>query len=154
MSGSPIEAITTFLRSWNNGIDAIHQSLNDYLTPHCVWENVGMTRTVGPQAADECFFSFAPTQDCSRIDVRILAISAQGDTVLTERDERVIGKDGRETLAVRSMGVFVVKNGTSPRARSSCSGKGNTRRRSPKTTAHSMAAGASANSLARSSTRT
>jgi len=111
MPSTPIETVTTFLRSWNNGIDAVRQSLYDYLTPDCVWENVGMTRTVGPKAADECFFSFAPMQNCSRIDVRILAISAQGDTVLTERDERVIGKDGRETLGVRSMGAFVVKNG-------------------------------------------
>lgn len=111
MSTSPVDTVTTFLRSWNNGIDAVRQSLYDYLAPDCVWENVGMTRTVGPRAADECFFSFEPMQNCSRIDVRILAIAAQGDTVLTERDERVIGKDGRKTLAVRSMGSFVVKDG-------------------------------------------
>jgi limonene-1,2-epoxide hydrolase len=111
MSTSPVETVRAFLKCWAKGPEAIYQSLYDYLSPDCVWENIGLSRTVGPKAAHECYAAFPPMANCLRIDVDILAMAAQGDTVLNERHEHVIDKDGRESWSVRTMGAFVVKDG-------------------------------------------
>lgn len=107
----PAETVAAFLQCWANGPEAIYQSLYDYLAPDCVWENIGLSRTVGPKAAHDSYAAFPPMRDCLRIDVDILAIAAVGDTVLTERHEHVIDQAGRESWSVRCMGAFVVKDG-------------------------------------------
>jgi len=111
MSLTPVETVTAFLKRWSDGIEGLYQSLYEYFAPRAVWENVGLSRTVGPAEAEACFKAFGPMKTCLRMDVEMLAIAAQGNKVLTERIDRVIGPDGRETVAVRIMGTFEVTDG-------------------------------------------
>jgi limonene-1,2-epoxide hydrolase len=111
MTRTPIETVTAFFRCWSDGIDALYGSLHEYFTPRTVWENVGLSRTVGPAEAEACFRLFEPMKTCLRMDVEMLAITAQGNKVLTERIDRVIGPDGRESATVRVMGTLEVENG-------------------------------------------
>jgi limonene-1,2-epoxide hydrolase len=85
MTRTPIETVTAFFRCWSDGIDALYGSLHEYFTPRTVWENVGLSRTVGPAEAEACFRLFEPMKTCLRMDVEMLAITAQGNKVLTER---------------------------------------------------------------------
>jgi limonene-1,2-epoxide hydrolase len=111
MSASPVETVRAFLAIWSEGPEAIYRALYDYLAPGCVYENIGLSRTVGPAEAHACFAAFGPMKNCLRLDVEILAIAADGDRVLVERIDRVIEHDGRETMAAPVMGIFEVKSG-------------------------------------------
>jgi limonene-1,2-epoxide hydrolase len=111
MTMTPTETVTAFLKCWSDGMPALYRALYEYLAPDAVWENIGVSRTVGPAEAEACFRSFEPMQTCLRMDVEILTQAAQGNTVLNERIDRVIGPDGREMATVRAMGTFVVQDG-------------------------------------------
>jgi len=111
MSLTPIETVTAFFGRWSDGIDALYGSLREYFTPQTVWENVGLSRTVGPDEAENCLRLFEPMKTALRMDVEMLAIAAHGNRVLTERIDHVIGPGGRETVTVRVMGTLEVENG-------------------------------------------
>jgi limonene-1,2-epoxide hydrolase len=111
MSLTPIETVTAFFQRWSAGIDALYGSLHECFTPRTVWENVGLSRTVGPVEAEACLRLFEPMKTALRMDVEMLAIAAHGNRVLTERIDHVIGPGGRETVTVRVMGTLEVENG-------------------------------------------
>lgn len=111
MARTPIETVTDFFKRWSDGIDALYGSLHEYLTPQTIYENVGLSRTVGPAEAETCLRLFEPMKTCLRMDVEMLAIAATGNKVLTERIDRVIGPDGRESATVRVMGTLEVEDG-------------------------------------------
>lgn len=108
---TPVETVNAFFAAWSGGIAAMDQSIRDHLSPDCVYENVGLTRTVGPEAAIALLKLFEPMKTAQRMDVEILATAVAGDTVLNERVDRVVGHDGRLIVTVRVMGALEVKNG-------------------------------------------
>ena len=111
MAQTPVETVTDFFRLWGVGMDALYRSMHDYFTPQTVWENIGLSRTVGPAEAEACLRMFEPMKTAQRMDVEILAISTQGNKVLTERIDRVVGRDGSVTATVRVMGTLEIENG-------------------------------------------
>jgi limonene-1,2-epoxide hydrolase len=111
MSTSPIDTVRAFLAIWSEGPEAIYRALYDYLAPDAVYENIGLSYTRGPAEAHACFAAFGPMKNCLRLDVDVLAIAAAGNKVLVERIDRVIERDGRETMAAPVMGIFEVTDG-------------------------------------------
>jgi len=111
MAQTPVETVTAFFRCWSNGMVALYGSLHDYFTSQTVYENIGLSKTIGPVEAEACLRLFEPMKTALRMDVEMLAISAQGNKVLTERIDRVIGADGRVSATVRVMGTLEVENG-------------------------------------------
>jgi limonene-1,2-epoxide hydrolase len=108
---SPIETATAFLAELGKGKEAMHAAIKTYLTPETVWENVGLAKTTGPEEALGLLGQFEQNMGIDRIRVENLAIAADGDTVLTERIDYLVGADGTEHLALRVMGVLEVKDG-------------------------------------------
>lgn len=111
MAQTPVETVTAFFQRWGVSMDALYGSMHDYFTPQTVWENIGLSKTVGPVEAEACLRMFEPMKTAQRMDVEILAISTQGNKVLTERIDRVIGADGRVSATVRVMGTLEIENG-------------------------------------------
>ena len=108
---TPAETVTAFLMCWNEGVDRIYSSLHEYLAPDGVWENVGLSRTVGPAEAEAVFKSFEPMKTCKRMPVELLAIASVGNKVLTERVDTVIDSSEQVSAVVRCMGTFEVSDG-------------------------------------------
>jgi len=111
VGADPTEIVRHFLARWAISTDEIYASLRDTLAPDAVWENIGLSRTVGPEEAVAAYRAFGPMAIAHHIDVDLLAIAASGSTVLTERCETVVAADGAVIIVVRTMGSFEIANG-------------------------------------------
>jgi limonene-1,2-epoxide hydrolase len=103
---SPTETVTAFLALWEkpNGFE---QAVHAYFTAETRWENVGMTNTVGPEAALNAF----PSMGGASLRVDTLALASTGDKVLTERIDHILGPNGEPAMSIPVMGIFEVKDG-------------------------------------------
>lgn len=108
---SPGEIVRDFLSRWET-VGGFAEAVRDYFTPATVWENVGMTKTTGPEEACAVFAGFGLAGDgqfAMRVDT--LAMAVTGSTVLTERIDHVLGPDGQPALSFPVAGVFEVADG-------------------------------------------
>ena len=105
-----LETAQDFMATWKipNNLEA---SLNKYLTPDCRYENVGLSKTVGPADAIAFFAGFSQQLPFVSIDIDMLSIAAVGDTVLMERIDYLKGADGKTLLTIALMGVMKVRDG-------------------------------------------
>ena len=105
-----LDTAQEFMASWKipNNLEA---SLNKYFTPDCRYENVGLSKTVGPADAIAFFADFSKQLPFVSIDIDMLSIAAVGDTVLMERIDYLKGADGKTLLTIPLMGVMKVKDG-------------------------------------------
>ena len=105
-----LDTAQEFMASWKipNNLEA---SLNKYFTPDCRYENVGLSKTVGPAEAITFFAGFSKQLPFVSIDIDMLSIAAVGDTVLMERIDYLKGADGKTLLTIPLMGVMKVKDG-------------------------------------------
>lgn len=107
---SPVEIVTTFLAKWEKP-EGFAQAVREYFLPDTVWENVGMSKTTGPEEAATLFSGMGGEGGPIVMRVDTLAIAAAGDTVLTERVDHVLGPDGKPAISIPVMGTFEVKGG-------------------------------------------
>lgn len=108
---TPSETVRDFFHQWGKGIDPLYASIHEYFAPDCVWENVGLSRTVGPAEAEAVLRSFEPMKVAQRMDVEMLELAASGTTVLCERVDRVIDGAGNVAATVRCAGVLEIRDG-------------------------------------------
>lgn len=107
MTGSdPIAAVNAFLAFWADGMEAINTGIDTWFKADTIWENVGMATTTGPEQAKAFMAAFQAQVPLVAMKVDMLCIAASGNSVLTERIDRMIGADGSELAALRVMGVF------------------------------------------------
>ena len=107
---TPTEIVTAFLSAWEKP-SGFADALRDYFTAGTVWENVGMSKTTGPEEAMGVFAGFGSDSGMLTMRVDTLAIAATGDKVLTERVDHVLGADGKPVMSIPVMGAFEVKDG-------------------------------------------
>jgi limonene-1,2-epoxide hydrolase len=82
-------------------------SFGTYFDDETIWENVGVSRTVGREAAIEFAKSFPVEFDHMRIED--LVLSAQGNRVYAERIDHFCTHEGAIVLSVRALGVFEIR---------------------------------------------
>lgn len=107
----PVAIVEDFLKSWMPDRHSIHAAIRRHFTEATVYENVGLSTTTGPEEAVTLMERFRKAKGMEAIDIEILAIGAQGGTVLTERVDHLIDANGKDYHAGRCMGVFEVKDG-------------------------------------------
>lgn len=105
----PIEIVSDFLSGWER-VGGLSDAIGKWFTPETIWENVGMSRTTGPDEAQAFVVAFGQGKPVS-MRVETLAIAAQGSRVLTERIDHVLGEDGQAVMSIRLMGIFEVYDG-------------------------------------------
>jgi limonene-1,2-epoxide hydrolase len=108
---TPIETVTAFLTRFSEGKEGLYDSVRTAFTPKTVWENVGLAVTIGPQEAIELAKQFEQQMGVACVAVQVKAIAATGNTVLTERIDRLLTADGEELESSAVMGAFEVENG-------------------------------------------
>jgi len=106
---TPIETVSEFLAAWERP-GGFGEACKQWFTPDTVWENIGMSKTAGP---DEAAALFANMGNGSPLTMRVdnLHVVADGGTVLTERVDHVLGPDGQPAMSIRVMGTFEVEGG-------------------------------------------
>jgi limonene-1,2-epoxide hydrolase len=107
---TPVETVTAFL-AFGDAPGAFARAIQAYFTADSVWENVGMSKTTGVDEAMAVLSGFGMDAASLAMRIDILAIAAQGDTVLTERIDHILDATGTSTHAFPVMGAFEVKGG-------------------------------------------
>ena len=108
---TPTEIVTAFLAECGKSKAAMLAAFRQNFSPDCVWENVGMTKTTGPEEAIALMGQFETGAGISYFGVENLAVAAQGNKVLTERIDTMISADGKPMKTLNVMGTFEVRNG-------------------------------------------
>lgn len=103
---SALAEVLAFFDEWKPTLADMLASMEKRFTDSTVWENVGLSRTVGYAEAKAFMDAFAQAKPIERGEV-IVHLSAQvGNVVLTERTDNFYGKDGNQIVSIRLMGVF------------------------------------------------
>jgi len=89
--------------------------LYTYFDDTTVWENVGVSTTVGREEAIKFAQAFPVNFHQMRVDD--LVLSGAGNHVFAERLDHFCKRDGTIILTVRALGVFEVKDGKIARYR-------------------------------------
>ena len=105
---TPVETVTAFFANAEQP-GGFARAIRDHFTPDTVWENIGLSKTVGADKAVELLAGFGAPADKFAMRVEMLAIAAAGDTVLTERIDYIASPNGEAPFRV--MGVFEVRQG-------------------------------------------
>ena len=101
---TPQETVEKFLAHWNN--KEVNEAC-DMLSEDVDYHNIPMEPIKGREASRGFLGAMA---DCERIEWKLHAIAANGDTVLTERTDCFYYADGR-SIELPLMGIFKVVDG-------------------------------------------
>lgn len=104
---SPLETVSTFLNQWDRP-GGLAQAIRDTFTPDAVWVNNGFSSTRGIDEAMAILAGFGQEADTLVMRADTLAIAAQGNKVLTERIDHIMGPDGNPAMSFPLMGIFEV----------------------------------------------
>lgn len=102
----PVTEVLAFFDEWKPTLAAMLASMEKRFTDQTVWENVGISRTVGFAQAKAFMEAFAGANPIESGEVIVHHIAAAGNAVLTERIDNFYDKDGNRVLSIPLMGVF------------------------------------------------
>jgi limonene-1,2-epoxide hydrolase len=105
MAHSASDEVLAFFEEWSTAASMM-EAIRRRFTPETVWENVGLSRTVGAEEAvafTEVFFKQA---NIARGEVVVDHIAQSGDVVLTERSDIFYDSDGKHALTIKLMGAL------------------------------------------------
>lgn len=103
-----LDTVNRFLKAFE-ATDGYRAAVRDYFTADCVYENVGLSNTVGPADAIAFFDGFKQATGFSSLTVETRDEVANGQTVMNERVDHLYNASGQRLLSLRVMGVFEVR---------------------------------------------
>jgi limonene-1,2-epoxide hydrolase len=110
MMATKIDVVKAFVAGLSKGSDEMMDTIRRYFTPDTVYENVGMMTTRGIEEAIDVMKQMEDNMGVELLDIKVLAIAMDGNTVLTERLDRMLKLNGSEVGCFRVMGAFEVEN--------------------------------------------
>jgi limonene-1,2-epoxide hydrolase len=105
---SPVDTVLAFFSEWEIDRDRFFSSFRDFLSSDVIWDNVGLARTEGIEAALGLMQAFEQNLGMNTMKVEMLNISVTGRKVLTERIDHVFDKNGDEITTIALMGILEV----------------------------------------------
>ena len=106
-----IEVVEAFLGSVNTSHADSLAAIEKFCTDDCIWKNSGLPTQTGKTAMQGFLDKFRAVSGLGQVDVEMLAISADGATVLTERIDHLKTDDGTLVMSIALMGRFDVRGG-------------------------------------------
>jgi limonene-1,2-epoxide hydrolase len=110
MSLRPASIVEAFLAAWARP-GQWRSALLDYFTSDCVYENVGLSRTVGPEQAIAFVDSFNSKLPFVTMKVEMHRLAESEDVIMTERVDSFYDASGAMIFSLRVMGVFELADG-------------------------------------------
>ena len=107
---SPTETVMTFLAMLEKP-GGFETGVRAFFTAETNYKNVGMSDTTGIEETLAFLAQFEGATGISYLEVDMLAIAETGNTVLTERIDRLYAADGSLIMAPAVMGTFEVADG-------------------------------------------
>lgn len=106
------EAIArAFFASWAKSFEAMCAAFEDSCAPHCVWDQRPMALTRSVSEAVEFLHKSRRLLGLATIDVEVLKLASDGNTVLCERVDHLRKRDGRLIASAPVAGVLDFQNG-------------------------------------------
>lgn len=105
MSGALAEVLA-FFDEWQPTLVDMLASMEKRFTDTTVWENHGVSRTVGFAEASAFMTAFAQIKPIESAEVIVHHAAAVGNVVLTERTDNFHDKDGNLIVSLVLMGRF------------------------------------------------
>lgn len=103
---SPLDEVLAFFGEWQPTLADMLASMEKRFTDATVWENVGLSRTVGFAEANAFMEAFARMKPIESGEVIVHHAAQVGNVVLTERTDNFHDKDGNLIVSIPLMGVF------------------------------------------------
>ena len=104
------EVLRAVLLSWSQGHDAIAEAFREHFTSDCVFEQVGVPTTTGPEEAVELFRGLGQL-GLRGIDVDYRNVVSAGDIVCSERVDHMVKADGSIVASSAVVGVTEFRGG-------------------------------------------
>jgi limonene-1,2-epoxide hydrolase len=102
-----VAVVEEFFNAVGASTEGFWRSLDTHFDEATIWENVGVSRTIGREEAVKFARAFPVTFDHMRIED--LVLSGAGNRVYAERLDHFCTRDGTIVLTVRALGVFEIK---------------------------------------------
>ena len=106
-----IEVIQAFLGALGTSHADSLAAIEKFCTDDCIWKNSGLPTQTGKTAMLGFLDKFRQVSGLGQIEVETTKISADGDTVLTERIDHLKTDDGTLLMSLAVMGRFDVRGG-------------------------------------------
>ncbi|MCW1402502.1 limonene-1,2-epoxide hydrolase family protein [Novosphingobium sp.] len=103
---SALSEVLSFFDEWKPTLADMLVSMERRFTDQTVWENVGLSRTVGFAEAKAFMDGFAQMKPIESGEVIVHHAAEVGNIVLTERTDNFYDKDGILIVSITLMGVF------------------------------------------------
>ncbi|MBB35905.1 MAG: hypothetical protein CME88_00390 [Hirschia sp.] len=103
---SPLTEVLTFFDEWKPTLADMLSSMERRFTDQTIWENVGISRTVGFSEAKAFMDGFAQMKPIESGEVIVHHAAEAGNIVLTERTDNFHDKSGNLIVSLKLMGVF------------------------------------------------
>lgn len=107
---NPAEIVNRFLAAWEPA-QGYQSAIREWFTADCVYENVGLTRTTGPEEAIAVLQAMGAQMGFTSLKVKTLAEAVNGPNVLNERIDDLYDADGKLLVSLHLMGVFETRDG-------------------------------------------
>lgn len=102
----PLAEVLAFFEEWRPSLDAMCAALAKRFTDKTVWENVGISRTVGLAEAMAFMDGFAGMYPIAACEVIVHHVAVSGNAVLIERTDNFYDENGTLVLSIPLMGVL------------------------------------------------
>jgi limonene-1,2-epoxide hydrolase len=102
----PLAEVLRFFDEWKPTLADMLASMERRFTDTTVWENHGISRTVGFAEASAFMAGFAQIKPIESGEVIVHHAAAVGNVVLTERTDNFYDKDGALIVSIVLMGRF------------------------------------------------
>lgn len=102
----PLAEVLAFFDEWKPTLGDMLASMEQRFTDTTVWENHGVSRTVGFAEASAFMAGFAQIKPIESAEVIVHHAAAVGNVVLTERTDNFFDKDGNLIVSIVLMGRF------------------------------------------------
>jgi limonene-1,2-epoxide hydrolase len=110
MSTPNQNTIVGLLKSWSEGNDAAAAKVRAHFTDDCAWEQSSLPTSTGPEEGAALIESMSE-MGLKAVNIEVLAIEGDGDTVFTERIDDIVAADGSIALSVKVVGVTNFRDG-------------------------------------------
>ena len=102
---TPEATVRAFFTSWGAALASLTAAMRRHLAPDVVWEQTGLPTA---HSLDEALtmMESAGRRGTAAMSAEIVALAADGHSVLTERIDRIFGADGSMTAVIPVMGIL------------------------------------------------
>jgi limonene-1,2-epoxide hydrolase len=102
---NPIDEVLAFFNEWGT-MDELRASIRARFTPKTVWDNVGLSTTVGIEESIGFLDRYMEKFKAARGEVIVERIAATGNFVFNERIDNFYRADGSRINSVRAVGLL------------------------------------------------